>query len=234
LKRYTSLGLLTLLLLTLTLALASCGGSGSAQQGQSDSDDEEQASQESTGDDMHGMEHGEMTGMEMGSGRTAPKDLIVDGEYSDERFIDMMAAHHQMAIDMARVAQQNAQLPAIQRIANDIVATQQAEIEVLASLKQTEFGSSEVPMMMNPEEPSMYAMAMPDELAQQEPFDLAFIDSMIPHHASAIEMASTANRRSETPEIKRLARSIIDAQSQEIGEMIELRQANYPEAHPLA
>ena len=232
-KRYTSFGLLALLLLTLALALASCGGSSSAQQGQSDSE-EEQASQESTGEDMHGMEHGEMSGMEMGSGETAPKDLIVDGEYSDERFIDMMAAHHQMAIDMARVAQQHAQLPEIQLIADDIASTQQAEIEQLASIKEAEFDSSEVPMMMNPEEPSMYAMAMPDELAQQEPFDLAFIDSMLPHHASAIEMASTALIHSDNPEIKSLARGSIDAQSREIGEMIELRQANYPEANPLA
>ncbi len=231
-KRYTSFGLLALLLLTVTLALASFGGSSSAQQGQSDSE-EEQASQESTGEDMHGMEHGEMSGMEMGSGETAPKDLIVDGEYSDERFIDMMAAHHQMAIDMARVAQQHAQLPEIQLIADDLASTQQAEIEQLASIKEAEFDSSEVPMMMNPEEPSMYAMAMPDELAQQEPFDLAFIDSMLPHHASAIEMASTALIHSDNPEIKSLARGIIDAQSREIGEMIELRQANYPEAYPL-
>ncbi len=76
-KKYTSLGLLALLL-TVALALASCGGSSSAQQGQSESGDEEQASQESTGEDTHGMEHGEMSGMEMGSDETAPKDLIVD------------------------------------------------------------------------------------------------------------------------------------------------------------
>jgi uncharacterized protein (DUF305 family) len=234
LKRYTSFGLLALILLTVILTLASCGASSSAQQGQSDSGEEEQASQESTDDAMQGMDHGEMSGMEMGSGETAPKDLIVDGEYSDERFIDMMAAHHQMAIDMARVAPQHAQLPEIQLIADDIVSTQQAEIEVLASIKEAEFDSSEVPMMMNPEEPSMYAMAMPDELAQQEPFDLAFIDSMLPHHASAIEMASTALIHSDNPEIKSLARGIIDAQSREIGEMIELRQANYPEPNPLA
>ncbi|CAA9440273.1 MAG: hypothetical protein AVDCRST_MAG37-1306 [uncultured Rubrobacteraceae bacterium] len=175
---------------------------------------------------MAGMDHGSM---EMGSEEAAPKELIVDGEYSDERFIDMMSAHHQMAIDMAQVARQEAQLPEIRRIADDVVATQQAEIDELSSIKEEQFGSSEVPLIMSPEEPSMYAMEMPDELAGQEPFDLAFIDSMIPHHASAIEMASVANMRSETPEIKRLARGIIDAQSREIGEMIELRQQNYPE-----
>ena len=84
-------------------------------------------------------------------------------------------------------------------------------------------------LMMNPEEPSMYAMEMPDQLAGQEPFDQAFIDSMVPHHASAIEMASIAKMRSENPQIKRLARGIIDAQSREIGEMIELRHQYYPE-----
>ncbi len=70
---------------------------------------------------------------------------------------------------------------------------------------------------------------MPDELAQQEPFDRAFIDSMIPHHASAIEMASTALIRSDNPDIRRISRNIVDAQSREIGEMIELRQQYYPE-----
>jgi uncharacterized protein (DUF305 family) len=180
---------------------------------------------------LAGMDH---ASMEADPGSVAPRELIVDGEYSDERFIDMMAAHHQMAIEMANVAQQNAELPKIRQIADDIVTTQQEEIEQLATIKEEQFGSSEVPTQMNPEEPSMLAMEMPDQLAQQEPFDLAFIDSMIPHHASAIEMASTANIETDNPKIKSLARGIIDAQSKEIGQMIELRQQHYPEAHPLA
>ncbi len=224
-KKRTSFGLPALLLVT-ALMLASCGGSGGgAQEESAGSGGDTQDTEETTGS-MAGMDHGSM---EMGSEETAPAALIVDGEYSDERFIDMMAAHHQMAIDMAQIAQQEAQLPGIRRIADDVVSSQQAEIDELRSIKEEEFGSSEVPLMMSPEEPSMYAMEMPDQLAGQEPFDLAFIDSMIPHHASAIEMASTANMRSENPEIKRLARGIIDAQSREIGEMIELRQQNYPE-----
>ncbi|WP_309893670.1 hypothetical protein [Archangium sp.] len=32
-------------------------------------------------------------GMSMGD--MAPERLVIDGNYSDERFIDMMAAHHQ-------------------------------------------------------------------------------------------------------------------------------------------
>ena len=225
-KKYFGL-VLPALLLAATLALASCGGSGSAQQGENEAD----GAQEGSTGGMAGMDHGST---ETDSASVAPRELIVGGEYSDERFIDMMAAHHQMAIDMGKVAQHHAELPEIRRIADDVVSTQQAEIEQLSGIKEKEFGSSEVPLVMDPEEPSMYAMTMPDELAQKEPFDLAFIDSMIPHHASAIEMASTALVHSDNAEIKGLARNIVDAQSREIGEMIELRQKNYPEGHPLS
>ena len=214
-NRYLSFVLPGLLLVVASLLASSCGGS--AQQGES----EPGGAQESKG---------EMAGMDMGSGEMAsPEGLIIDGEYSDGRFIDKMAAHHQMAIDMAEVARKNAELPEIRRIADDVVTHQQSEIDEFGSIKDREFGSSEVPTMMNPEEPSMNAMLMPDELAEQEPFDRAFIDSMIPHHASAIEMASTALIRSDDPDIRRLSRGIVDAQSQEIGEMIELRQQYYPE-----
>jgi uncharacterized protein (DUF305 family) len=71
-------------------------------------------------------------------------------------------------------------------------------------------------------------MLMPEQLAQQKPFDRAFIDSMIPHHASAIEMASTALLQSDNAKIEELARSVVDALSHEIGEMIQLRQQYYP------
>ena len=225
-RRYTrNSGLLALLLAALLALLVSCGGAGSSQQEEGEPDDT-QASQEKT--------TGGMAGMEMDSAETAPADLIVDGEYSDERFIDMMAAHHQMAIEMAQAAQQGAQLPQIRQIADDVISAQQTEIEELRSIKERAFGSSELPTAMNPEDPAHKAMLMPEQLAQQGSFDLAFIDSMIPHHASAIEMASTALLQSENAEIKDLSRRVIDAQSREIGQLIELRQQNYPEeAHSL-
>ncbi len=77
-----------------------------------------------------------MAGTEMNSRETAFADLIVDGEYSDERFIDMMATHHEMAIEMAQAAQQEAQLPQVRQIADDVISAQQAEIEELRSIKE--------------------------------------------------------------------------------------------------
>jgi uncharacterized protein (DUF305 family) len=38
---------------------------------------------------------------EMDAGDVAPAQLVADGQYFDVRFLDMMAAHHAMAIAMA-------------------------------------------------------------------------------------------------------------------------------------
>lgn len=50
-------------------------------------------------------------------------------------------------------------------------------------------------------------------------FEVAFMDAMIPHHQSAIEMAQIALERSQRPELKVAAQAIIDAQQKEITEM---------------
>jgi uncharacterized protein (DUF305 family) len=63
--------------------------------------------------------------------------------------------------------------------------------------------------------------------AAPEPFDLAFITVMIPHHQSAIAMAQVALQKATHQEIKDLARAIIDAQEREIAEMESWRAAWY-------
>lgn len=62
--------------------------------------------------------------------------------------------------------------------------------------------------------------------------DLMFIDSMIPHHESAIDMAEVALVEAEHPEIKDLAQAIIDAQQSEIDQLRTWRNAWYAGAAP--
>jgi uncharacterized protein (DUF305 family) len=52
---------------------------------------------------------------------------------------------------------------------------------------------------------------------------------MIPHHESAIEMASAALNESENPEIREIARAIVDAQEKEIAQMQRWCEEWYPE-----
>ncbi len=213
-KKYVNLLLLALMLVAI-LALASCANSGSGQ---------EQGSSESE-NDMQGMAHGSE------STDDASEMLMENGEYSDERFIDAMVPHHQGAIEMAQVALENAEHPEILALAEEIVAAQETEIGQLKSIKQEQFGTSEVSMdMMSAEEMEGMGMASdPQELANQDPFDKAFIDNMIPHHESAIVMAQVVLEKSENPEIREIAEAIVDAQEREIEQMTSWRDEWYPE-----
>jgi uncharacterized protein (DUF305 family) len=70
-------------------------------------------------------------------------------------------------------------------------------------------------------------MMNPQRLSKREPFDEAFIDAMIPHHRSAIQMAQVAYKKSKIPEIKELAENIMSAQKREIEQMKQWRKQWY-------
>ena len=212
-------------LLAVAFLLAACGGAGSGQQGNE------------SGDGGHGqmdpgqMDHGQMDhgSMGMGSSGMARQMVMEKGKYSDKAFIDAMVPHHQGAIAMAEVALKNAEHEEIIQLSRNIISSQQAEIEELKSIKQEEFGTSNVPMEMSPEQMRSMGMMMdPQQLANKEPFDKAFIDTMIPHHQSAIEMAQVALEKSDNPKIKELAKNIISAQQREIEQMKQWRKEWYP------
>src|SRR5215207_504655 len=196
------------------LALVSCGGASAGSEEQESGQD---SAEESAGD-MQGMDH---SNMDMGSeGMMAASEMLMEnGEYSDERFIDAMVPHHQGAISMAEVALENAEHPELLQLAENVISTQQAEIDELRSIKKQEVGTSEVPMQMNPEEMEMMGMEDPPELVNQRPFDEAFISAMIPHHESAIEMAQVALAESANPAIRDLAGRIVEDQTREIEQM---------------
>ena len=212
------------LLLAVAFLLAACGGAGGSQQG------------DDSGGGGHGqMDHGQMDHGQMGHGSMgmtskdmARRMVMQDGKYSDRRFIDAMAPHHQGAVAMARVALENAEHEEIIELSRNIVSTQRAEIEELKSIKKEEFGTSEVPMEMSPRQTrGMGVMMNPEQLARSKPFDKAFIEAMIPHHQSAIYMARVASENSEVPAIKELAENIVGAQEREIEQMTRWRQQWY-------
>ena len=65
--------------------------------------------------------------------------------------------------------------------------------------------------------------------AEGQPYDAAFIDSMIVHHEGAIIMANQVLEQAERPELRELANAIISAQEAEIGQMKEWRTTWYPD-----
>jgi len=208
------------LLVAVAFIPAACGGASSDQQGSG------------SGGGMAGMDHDQMghDSIGMGSGEMAKQMVTKNGKYSDRRFIDAMVPHHQGAIAMANVALENAEHEEIKELSRNIVSTQHAEIEELKAIKKEEFGKSEVPMEMSKEQMRDMGMMMdPQALADDDPFDQAFIDAMIPHHRSAIEMAKVANQESENPRIKELVQYIVSDQKGEIEQMRRWQEQWYQE-----
>lgn len=70
------------------------------------------------------------------------------------------------------------------------------------------------------------------EMDAEVPFDAMFIDSMVEHHRGAIAMAEQVRVESERPELRAMAKGIIDAQVTEIGQMESWRVAWYPGLMP--
>src|SRR4028119_298796 len=209
-KHHTRLALAGLLS-AVALTVAACGGAGGGAGNMDHGGMGKDGGGEGENTVMEGTEHSKM---DSGSGGMASGMLMENGRYSDERFIDAMVPHHRGAVEMAEVALENAEHEEIKQLSKEIVSAQEAEIEELKGVKQEEAGTSRVPMDV--ERGQMEGRtADPRSLADEEPFDKAFIGAMIPHHRSAIQMANVALDKSDNPRIEELAGEIVEAQERE-------------------
>lgn len=211
------MGQLLLLLSILGLVLGACGASGA--------DD----------DADHGG-HSNATPAAAIEGRS---DASHDGAPTagaefDQQFIASMSAHHESAIQMARVAVEQAEHPELQQLANEIIRAQEAENEQMARWNEEWYGgeSNNVSDNGHSNMPGMQmegAMGVSaEELRDAEPFDRAFIDAMIPHHQGAIVDARAAIEKARHPELRELAENIVKTQQREIDQMEQWRSEWYP------
>lgn len=144
------------------------------------------------------------------------------GDDFDRTFIDAMVPHHEGAIAMAQAAKEvGLSQPALVQVADDILATQQGEIDQMKEWREEWFGSSTI----EPKGPEALGLSdsqmgmMEDDveaLRSSGDVDTDFAQLMIAHHESAIEMAKLAAENAERQEIKDLAEGIVEAQKREI------------------
>lgn len=141
----------------------------------------------------------------------------------DRAFIDAMVPHHQAAIEMANEAKKTGLTePELIKIANDIIATQQGEIDRMLEWRQQWFGSKK----RAPESAALEVLGLSaadagmehsaTDLASADDVDQAFAGMMIGHHTGAIRMAELAEEKADHDEAKQLAGDIITAQQREI------------------
>jgi len=150
---------------------------------------------------------------------------------TDRAFTADMIPHHKSAVVMAKIAKDRSKRPEIQKLADDIIGAQDAEIAQMRGIdkrlaadgaKQGSLGAAH----------AMKGMGGEASLKTADPFDRAFIDMMIPHHQSAIEMSRVELAKGGDAETKKLATSITAAQTREIEKMNAYRRAWFGSASP--
>jgi uncharacterized protein (DUF305 family) len=157
-----------------------------------------------------GMDHSQMKSSP--NAANAPYDL---------QFIDTMIAHHQGAVDMAKMVEGRTTRAELKAFANKIIADQNREISQMREWREKWYAGA--PAAMNMEMPGMADSMKMDmsklTAAKDKEFDLMFIEMMIPHHEGATTMSKEALTKGEHAELKALAQNIIKEQEAEIAQM---------------
>jgi uncharacterized protein (DUF305 family) len=137
-----------------------------------------------------------------------------DTEYSadDQMFAAMMVPHHEQAIEMSDMALRNSTNPKVLKLAAEIKAAQQPEIDQMNTWITAAMGSHAGH--------SMGGMLTESELTQLrettgEGFDRLFLTGMIKHHQGAIEMAAMIVNSANATAAK-LGKDIVGSQQVEI------------------
>ncbi len=165
------------------------------------------------------------TGMEMESETPSAAFEIKD----DLQYIDMMVPHHQLAIDMAKLALDHAQHGELKGLAQDIIREQQDEINRM-NIWRAEIAGTATPMAGHGGTSHDQMKDMPGmdvdlkQLAASANFDRDFIEAMIPHHQSAIDMSRAALPNLKHQPLRDLANDITTTQQLEIDRMRKWQQ----------
>ncbi len=165
-----------------------------------------------------GMPHhgGRQGGMGMG---------MMSGVQGDRTFIEMMIPHHEGAVKMADLILKRTKRPELRQLATAIKRDQTREIGQMKTWYKQWYKTS-VPstpksggmgMMSGGGMANMMA-AQVQKLTTATDSDRVFLEEMIPHHKMALMMTSHIVD-SDRPELRTLAKNIMQSQSAEIDRM---------------
>lgn len=141
------------------------------------------------------------------------------GNPVDRAFVADMVPHHESAVQMATIAQDRGTSAFVKQLADDIVRTQNQEIDLMRSEDKTLVAAGIKKGSLGVSEHMMGIDSDVASLKTAEPFDKAFIGMMLPHHESAVTMAKVELSKGKSPKLKALAQDIITAQQREIAAM---------------
>ena len=139
--------------------------------------------------------------------------MAMTGDVNPDRwFLTEMIPHHQGAVDMSKTVLNTVKDTQVKRWTADIIGVQQKEIGEMNTWLKTLGGvDRSVQAGMNMEMKTMITA-----LKANKDSDRGLVEGMLPHHASAIDMASLALQKSSDSRVLGLARDIIRSQADEM------------------
>lgn len=155
-----------------------------------------------------------------------------EGEHTgtDKEFAQHMLAHHEQALELAKLATQNGQRPEVKDLAARIEQAQAPEVaQIRAWMSHTQGqGSGSAPEDQEPGEQQDMGMQSPQTMqalrqAQGAEFDRQWTQAMLDHHEGALQMARTELEEGSAQEMRDLAEKIIATQQAEIDELKKLQ-----------
>lgn len=208
----TRMRVLTLIVSAFALVLVACGG------------DNDESTAPSGAGDTTATQSVTMTAATATTGTAHQGHSMASPEAGEDpnlHFIDAMIVHHASAVAMAEAVQDSAEHPEIRELAADVITAQESEIEQMRAWRDAWFPGAPESDLTAMED--MAGMAMSDAdlkmLEDADSPDEMFIEMMIPHHESAIDMAEQIAQTTQRPELKQLSDEIIAAQQGEIDQM---------------
>jgi uncharacterized protein (DUF305 family) len=174
--------------------------------------------EDGTGDGM-----GSMMSMMTGGGQmSSMMDGQTMGSFDEDKpfdlqFIDQMTMHHEGAIMSSEHMIGDSERPELRELAQKIEESQSEQIKQMQDFRDKWYPDAEQTSGMPAGE--MEEMMGGDAMEQMmggDTTDEMFLEMMIPHHQMAVDMSEQALNQADHPELKELARKIIDEQSAEI------------------
>lgn len=160
---------------------------------------------------------------------------VPSADSADVGFARDMSIHHEQAVQMAALVYDRTEDEAIRSLAFDILTTQQGQIGIMSGWLDAwglPWTTAEPRMqwMGMSVDGLMPGMATAEQMASLreatgDAADVIFLQLMIPHHLSGVEMAHYAADAARQEPVRLLAQNMANAQELEIGYMQELLAA---------
>jgi uncharacterized protein (DUF305 family) len=159
--------------------------------------------------------------MDMSLGSASMKALEkASGKKFDIAWLSQMIEHHNGALEMSRDVVKRGKKDFVLKAAKSILAAQTTEIKQMTGWLKSWYNTvpdkaqmklmrQDMKPMLEISKPAMPGMDMGD-------IDKLFLEGMIGHHQSAVDMGRLALKKAARLELRKFAQNVITAQSKEI------------------